>query len=149
MGEPRKETALISGLLKWAVLAGTYLALAGSPSVAEYVTAAIVGATGLTVVSLVRVQGPRHFSLRAPWLAIAARMLLALLRDSVRVGAVLARALLTRQTGRLVCETAGVDRYPGETRAARRAIAVLQESFAPNTFVVDADGAQLRVHRLG
>lgn len=147
--EPHKETALISGVLQWAVLAGSYLALTGSPSAAESIAASLVASTGLLLVWLVRARGTHRFSLRVPWPAIAGRMLCALLRDSLRVGAVLGRALLTGHTGRMTCEPDGVDRYPGETRGERRAVAVLQESIAPNTFVVDADGAQLRVHRLG
>jgi len=140
--------ALVSGILKWALLAGGYLALTGSPATPEYVAAALVSATALSISWLIRAKGSHRLSMRAPWPAIAGRMLRALLRDSALMGAALARALLRGHTGRLVCEPEAVDRYPGETRGARRAVAILQESIAPNTFVVDADGAQLRIHHL-
>lgn len=140
--------ALVSDILKWALLAGGYLALTGSPATPEYVAAALVSATALVISRLIRAKGAHRVSLRAPWPAIAGRMLYSLLRDSVLVGAALARSLHHGHTGRLVCEPDAVDRYPGETRGARCAVAILQESVAPNTFVVEADGARLRIHHL-
>lgn len=140
--------ALVWDFLKWAVFAGGYLALTGSPEIPEYIAAALVSATALSLTWLIRAKGAHRVSMRAPWPAIAGRMLYALLRDTAIVGAALTRCLFRGHAGRLVCEADAVERLPGETRGARRAVAILQESIAPNTFVVDADGAQLRIHRL-
>jgi hypothetical protein len=134
--------------LQWALLSGSYLALTGSPSVAEYLSAAVIGLTGVLLVPLVRARSSRRVPVRAPWPSVTASMLRALLRDSFKVGYVLLRSLLFGHRGRITHEPTGVRRYPGDTRADRRAVALLQESIAPNTFVLDTDGEDLSVHRL-
>ena len=135
-------------MLQWALLAGSYLALTGRPSVAEYLSANVVGLTGVLLVPLVRARSSRRLPVRAPWASVAASVLRALLRDSVKVGYVLVRSLLCAHGGRITREPGRVGRYPGDTRADRRAVALLQESIAPNTSVLNADGKDLSVHRL-
>ncbi len=136
-------------MVQWLTLAACYLALTGSPSLSEFVAAALVGLTGVLVVPLVRHCSRQRITVRAPWLRLAGRMGVALLRDTWRVTGVLARTILRGHSGRLLHQHGAVDRYPGGSEPERRAVAALQESIAPNALVVDAEGQDLWVHRLG
>lgn len=116
-----------------------YLLLAGQVSWAEC-AAGLSVATAIAVFAVVQHAGQRQrLQLRAPWRHVVFTPLGALLTDSARVGAVLARAVLRRPAGATGIVTRQPFRPGGEEpkEAGRRAIVTLGSSLAPNGFVLD------------
>ncbi len=129
----------------WVVLTLLWLALADSRRLDELVAAVAVGAAGATAAVLVRAQREVVLRPRARWVLEALRPLGRWPRDLWA----LARALPSRPAGRIVeepFEATGED----PRSAARRALAVVGGSLAPNVIVVgiDAERGVLVRHQL-
>jgi hypothetical protein len=138
--------------LRFIAFALAYLLFAGQASLAECGMAVLCGlaATWLSLALRRRAKRPFRFA-SMPWrpfLGLPATML----RESARVGAALARALLPGSAP--AGSTAPQPFQPGGEAAeehARRALVVLGLSMAPNGFVLDDQpdgGSALLVHRL-
>jgi hypothetical protein len=121
----------------WAGLAGLYLLLAGQVSFHEVIagTAASVAAAAYATVAH-RAMAP--LPLRLPWLAVARRVISALVLDTIRVGVSLIRAAPGSQSRQ---------KLPDADRG-RRAVEILTVSTAPNGFVLRADQTDMLLHRL-
>jgi len=137
----------IRGALRWALLAGLYLVLAGETETAELVAAALAGAAAMALSLLLRYAAERHFRLGAPRGRIALKLPWALLRDSHRVMLALLKASIARHSGAVVRQP-----FPrmgeGATSAGHRALGVLLASLAPNGYVLAEEKDALLIHRL-
>ncbi len=137
---------MVAAAVRWAMLAGLYLVLAGEVSRAEIAAALFTGGAAAGLSLLLRRSSERRFDLRLPWVPVLGRMLWSLARDVARVHAALVGTIFARRRGRLLhvrTEDVGGTRHPG-----RRAVEVLTRSIAPNEYVVDDEGTTLLVHRL-
>lgn len=133
---------------------GLYLLLAGTVSVTEAGAGAAVASATTGFVLARRQAADRAVALPLPPAHAVLRPLGALLSDTLRVGAVLARALVQPQSG----QEARQPFRPGDDtaeEAGRRGLATLLLSLAPNGFVLDVppaaaagDGAAVLLHRL-
>lgn len=135
----------------WCVLFGFYLLCAGTIS-ADEIGAGLVLST-LATAFMGFVQGGRERRLRiAPPARVLGRPLLGLVTDSVRVGAVLLRAIRHRPDGMLGEVARQPFRQGGETPAdaGRRGLVILSASLAPNGYALHIpDGEDVLVmHRL-
>jgi multisubunit Na+/H+ antiporter MnhE subunit len=138
-------------MLAWAtdaiLLTGTYLVFAGQLSAAEIAVGVILACGVATFGLLIRRISGRHYRLRAPWPRLITRGLLSLMRDVPRVGLTLPRALAGNVRGTII-------RYPFEHGGdapddrARRALVVLEQSLAPNSYVIDLEADALVLHSL-
>ncbi|HWI25579.1 MAG TPA: hypothetical protein VN668_01330 [Stellaceae bacterium] len=137
----------ISGGWRWLMLAGLYVVLAGSLETAELVAGVLTGFVAVTLSLGLRRAGGRRFRLGAPWLRLVLRTGGAVLSDTTRVGAALARALLAPCQG-TVQRQAFAEREPGARGAGRSAFAILLASLAPNGYVIEEQPDHLLLHRL-
>jgi len=118
----------------WVALTVLWVALADSRRLEEVVAAVIVGAFGATASVIVRAQRDVVLRPRPRWVLEALRPLGRWPRDLWA----LARALPSRPTGRIVEEPfAATGEDPRS--AARRALAVVGGTLAPNSIVVEID----------
>lgn len=121
----------------WAGLFGLYLLFAGSASRPEALAGLIVSSIALAGHVRTREVAHRRLEVRAPWLTLAWRIVVALLRDTVLVGGGLVRTVLGREPG------GGLAMQPFDSgdftpaAAARRGIAMLAASVAPNGYVIE------------
>lgn len=142
-------------LLTWLTLFALYLLFAGQASGAELCAGALAAIAGALLALYIRRREQRAMRLAAPWTRLVGRVAAALGRDTVAVGAALARAASGRSVRGVMQHQ---DFEPGgETpeAAGRRALVILAGSVAPNGFVWQAGGAasgggggRLLVHRL-
>jgi hypothetical protein len=116
-----------------------YMLFAGSFETHEAL-AGLGGAVVVTVLAVTARHGDRRaIRLRAPWVRLLLRVLRSLLRDTVRVGAVLLRAIVhppQRVTGRIARQIF----VPGDEAPSdrgRRALVTLAASVAPNGIVLE------------
>jgi hypothetical protein len=131
-------------LLRGAVLWALYLALAGALSAAEIATGFVAAGCGVALSALLARLGRRKFALRAPWPRLIARLLSALMGDTIKVGAALARAIFTREQGLRLDQPF----FPGSDDAGgRRALVTLLTSVTPDRFVLDIGERRLVLHR--
>jgi multisubunit Na+/H+ antiporter MnhE subunit len=136
----------------WVVLVGLYLLLVvDSIDMAELVTGAAGAAVGATAATIVRSQRLFSFSARLSWVLGLWRLPLQAVLDTGLLVAVLWRRLVLRRPvggsfHAVPFRAGGED--PEE--AARRAIAGIAGSFAPNTYVLDVDRERelILVHQL-
>ena len=140
-----------------AVSLGLFLTFAGQASGTE-IGAGIPVACLIAAFAGLRHRGQtRSLRLGAPWHRVLLKPLAALIKNSMRVGGMLLRAIVSPK--RAVAGT--IDRQPfrpGRDRpadAGRRALVTLASSFAPNGFVLDippsvilGDAEVLLMHRL-
>lgn len=131
-----------TGLLSLSVLfcsLALYFLLAGQMSWSE-LGAGLPVAIAIAAFAIVQHNGQqRRFQLRAPWRHVLVTPLIALVTDSVKVGAVLAQAIARRPQG-AVGDAAPQPFRPGGEQpidAGRRAVVTLGSSLAPNGFVMD------------
>jgi hypothetical protein len=118
----------------WAMLTALWLALADSRRLEEVVAAVAVGALGATASVIVRAQRDVVLRPHARWVLEALRTFGRWPRDLWA----LARALPSRPAGRIVEEPfAATGEDPRS--AARRALAVVGGTLAPNSIVVEID----------
>jgi hypothetical protein len=137
--------ALRAWLGWWVALTVLWLALADSRRLEEVVAGVLVGALGATVAVVVRAQREVVLRPRPRWVLQAMRPGLRWPRDLVA----LSRALVRRPGGRIVeepFEATGED----PRSAARRALAVVGGTLAPNSIVIaiDADRGVVVRHEL-
>ena len=133
--------------VRWALLSGLYLLLAGELSFAEIVAGVLAGLLATAVSLGLRAAGERQFALCAPWPRLAARTGWALLRDIVRVALALAEAAAGGEGGMIDRQPfAGAGAEPAA--AGRRALATLFASIAPNGYVTEVTPTALELHRM-
>lgn len=117
---------------------GAYLLLAGQASGTEIAAGVPVATLVAAFAVLVHGGDRRRLRLRAPWGRLAWLVCASLLRDGVRVGGVLLRALVAPGA---VAGTIDAQPFrPGgidPSDAGRRALVTLASSLAPNGFVLD------------
>lgn len=144
---------MVAAGVAWALLTGLYLAFAGQAGAVEATAGLVAGLAGAVLSHAVRRAGERSFRLRGiPWGRVLGRPLLALAMDTVRVGGVLLRAVL-RGPDRVRGAAVGQPFRHGRdepSAAARRGLATLAVSFAPNSYVLRIAGRrdQMELHRL-
>ena len=134
------------------LLAGFYLLFAGQVSMTETIAGlpAVLIAGGFWALQ----RRHRHRRLQysgVPWPRVLLRPLAALGGDSLRLGAVLLRALFRGPAGAAGAVTRQPFRHGGGGAAAgRRALVTLAASLAPNGIVLDIDDKAgiLSLHRL-
>lgn len=133
--------------LRWAALAGLYLALVGIAPSSELIAALLASLAGAAFSILLRRSAEPAAHVRAPWARLLVRLAGAILRDVWRVGLALTRAIVLRHTGRhasLRIRRAG----EGGAEQEHRALVILLASAAPNTYVLGLRRGTLVVHRL-
>ena len=138
---------ILAAALRWFVLAGLYLVLAGDASVAEIVAAVLSGGMAAAGSLVLQRTAERPLRLRVAWSRVFLQAVTALLRDTVAVSAVAARALVGRPHGRVIRRRVREPRGRA-ARAGHRAVEILGASLAPNEYVIDDDRASLLLHRL-
>lgn len=138
-------------VLAWAALWGLYLGLAGSVSVSELLTGAIVALACMGWAALLRRCSPHRFAATRAHLAPWGRSLGQLLPQALATGCVLWRVLWH---GGLVGALRAQRFVPGDGALpethARRATALLAASLAPSRFIVRLEpaAAQALLHEL-
>jgi multisubunit Na+/H+ antiporter MnhE subunit len=118
----------------WPLLTVLWLVLADSRRLEEIIAGVVVGALGATASVIVRAQRDVILRPRPRWVLYALRTFGRWPRDLWALG----RALPSRPTGRIVeepFEATGED----PRSAARRALAVVGGTLAPNSIVVEID----------
>lgn len=144
---------MVAAGVAWALLTALYLAFAGQAGAVEAAAGLLAGLAGALLSLAVRRTGERRFRFRGtPWLRVLGRPLLALVTDAARVGGRLLRAVLHGPDG---TQGAAV-RQPfrqggaGPGAAARRGLATLAVSFAPNSYVlrIAEHRDEMELHRL-
>jgi len=121
----------------WAGLFGLYLLFVGSTSRPEVLAGLM--ASGIAIAGHVRTWAVAHRRVRveAPWLWLAGRIVVALMRDTALVAGGLIRTLLGGKAG------GGMTLQPFDSgdftpvAAARRGFAMLAASVAPNGYVIE------------
>lgn len=144
----RSRTGAIWPLLAWwLVLAGLWMLLVDTLSVAEVLCAVAAAAVGALVTRLALASGIAPMSPSPVLLASIVRQLARVPADLWLLTVVLARALAGhRRPGRLHQIPLGL---PIDTAAnARRAGIEWAGSIAPNTIVLGVDGREVVVHQL-
>lgn len=141
----------MSTILIWCVTFVMYLLFAGTISTNELVTAVILAslATGWAV--LIRASSPRRFAYSREFLPPIARACASLLPATARIGALLFRIAAVGGTpGRSHLTDFHYGRRNDPMQRARRAVAVLLASLAPDRFVIDIDRSrrQVFIHNL-
>jgi hypothetical protein len=135
----------------WIAALGCYFLLAGSLAWTEAIAAAPVAVAVAAFVWRQDRLGKRIVALPPPRRALAAA-LATLVPDTLRVGAVLARALVERPRGGEAAWQAFRAGGPDAIDAGRRAVVTVLASMAPNGFVLEfaATGGDhgLLLHRL-
>lgn len=135
--------------LSWACLSLCYLAFAGSLSKAEGVAAVLTGAFGAILSLVLRTRGERRLVLRGRWAAVLAQEAVQLVRDIVRVGATLVRAVFRARgyRGRVMRDRDSAE-PPVGTGSGRRAAAALLASLTPDSVALETGDGAIAVHRL-
>ncbi|HTH96702.1 MAG TPA: hypothetical protein VL574_04750 [Stellaceae bacterium] len=124
-----------------------YLFFAGQLSLHEVLLAWPVAALGLAQAIAMSRHGRHRAGRIIQWLAALWPGVVAVPRDTCRVGTVLAQAVHQPPTG----PVGGMEKEPvslRHTAAARRAQLMLSHSLAPNGIVVATDDQGLVLHRL-
>jgi multisubunit Na+/H+ antiporter MnhE subunit len=127
-------------LVSWAGLAALWLLLVDTVKTPELVDGAVAAALGATVMAAVRAQRLVAFRPRARWLFAVPLVLPRAAADLGVLAAALFRRVVLRRDVR-----GGFRAVPfrhgggGGEATARRVIAKLAGSFAPNTYVLDVD----------
>lgn len=130
-----RQALLIIGI--WAALFGLYLLFAGSASRAEVLAGLVVSGIAVAGHVRTRVVAHRQLHVQAPLLRLAGRIVVALMRDTVLVAGGLMRAVLGGKPA------GGMTMRPFDSggftpvAAARRGIAMLTASVAPNGYVIE------------
>ena len=127
------------GLISLAACCAAYLLFAGTLSLSEVVTGAVLGAISAAAAVLLRRLSGRHFAFSTVHIRVWGRALRGVPTATARTGIALAAPFL-----RLHASSGRADTQPfrpGRTDApadrARRATVVLATSLAPNTFVLN------------
>jgi len=131
----------------WAVLAGIWMLLVDTRSIAEYSACAGVSLAGLTFTWLVSRQHVADLRLRASLLLALPRQALGVPLDLWLLTRELAKALLGRHPGGRF-HSLPFEGTTGPLANGRRAAIDLIGSLSPNTLVLGADERQVIVHQL-
>lgn len=144
----RERLALIAGwLLRWALLAGLWLALTDTIKTQELAAGAVAAALGAVLATALSPRFPALPRRLTPW--VLARALRGLVLDT----GIVARAVARRAAGRQVRGSFRAARFRYSADRRGRATAALAEavgSVRPNRYVVAADleGEAVLVHEL-
>ncbi len=139
-----------AALLTWTALFALYLLFAGQADRAELCAGALMALAGTFLAVFLHQHEHRPMRDVAPWLALARRVGVALLRDP----GVMTRALAHAVAGSAREGATQLQAFEGNGSSAevafRRGVVVLAASLAPNGFVqeVALDDHILLVHRL-
>ncbi len=130
-------------------LSGMYMLFAGEVSGTEALAGLVSVAAAMVFAWVAQRAEKRFFRFRLGWVALLARLPVALARDTVVVGAWLVRSIWRPVEGGLARQNFDHGDASGEA-GARRALVVLGASLAPNGYVVrvPARGDFFLVHRL-
>ncbi len=130
-----RSAAYIAGC--WATLFALYLLFAGGTSRAELLGGICTATVAIAAhVNTSRVAH-RELRLSAPWGRLAMRLLIALIRDTCRVGQGLAFAVaLGKLHGAMSIQPFEPGGFTPQD-AARRGIVILAASVTPNSFVIE------------
>ncbi len=147
---------MADGAIAWALLMGLYLVLAGQVSTTEVVAGLLTGLAAALLSVAVRIDARRQLRFRGvPWITLLGRPALALLSDTARVGAALARVALRGPDVHGAPEGAVVRQAfaqggSGAQDGARRGLVTLAVSLAPNSYVLRImdERNEIRLHRL-
>ena len=128
-----------AGLISLAACFGVYLLFAGTLSLSEVVTGALLGTVGAAGTGLLTRISPRHFAFSPGHIRVWSRAFRSVPPGTARTGIALAASLLRLHnvSGRADTQPFGPGRTDAPADRARRATAVLATSLAPNTFVLN------------
>lgn len=144
---PRRNAWLPRWLAAWALLFLLWMLLVGTLAISEIVAGVAAAAIAATAVELIRRQRVVRFRPDPRWIGRAWRLPWQTLTEFGRLMVALWRALVLRR--RVVGRFSEVPFPVGgndSRSAARRAVFTVGASFAPNTYVVDFDRREGRVH---
>lgn len=121
----------------WAGLFGLYLLFAGSASRAEVLAGFVVSGIAVAGHMRTRAVANRQLHVQAPWLRLAGRIVVTLVRDTALVASGLMRVVPGRKPGGGMTMQAFDSGGFTPVGAARRGIAILAASVAPNGYVIE------------
>lgn len=133
--------------LIWWLAFGSYLLFAGTASLDELATAAVLATLAVTWATAIRVISNERFAASLRQVAPVLRALAGLLPGTMRAGVGLVGAIVGRGlSGRARRSRFAAGSSNHDLDRSRRALAALCGSLAPNRFVIVADRRDSEVH---